>query len=106
MLRAYVENIAYRLFVFSILVFLLARLKMASPVTIVLAMVVSQCLNIGANVPHEAVTAQVFLYDTIRYVAPGVLWAWIYLRFGFVTAEVASVGCHVFLQPAFSILFV
>lgn len=44
------------------------------------------------------------VYDLLRYVVPGVLWAWLFWRFGFVTAEVASVGCHIFLQPGFGIL--
>ncbi|WP_456738650.1 MULTISPECIES: hypothetical protein [unclassified Bradyrhizobium] len=109
MMRAFVENIIYRLFVFSFLFFVLRRLRIASGPTIVGAMILTQCINIGANVVAfvpEPITAQLIFYDAIRYVAPGVFWAWIYLRFGFVTSEVASVGCHIFLQPIFSMLFV
>jgi hypothetical protein len=43
-------------------------------------------------------------YWLARYVAPGVVWAWLYWRHGFVTAEVASVTCHLFLQPPFGML--
>lgn len=69
-------------------------------------MVLAQCVNIAMNVAVlEPVTAPLLFYDAIRYVAPGVLWAWLYLRFGFVSAEVASVGCHLFLQPMFGALF-
>jgi hypothetical protein len=70
-------------------------------------MIATQTLNIGMNVaalsPDPLSFATLF-YDALRYVAPGVLWAWLYWRFGFLTAEVASVGCHIFLQPALGVL--
>jgi hypothetical protein len=50
-------------------------------------------------------TPVLMAYDCLRYIAPGVLWALLFRRFGFATAEVASVGCHVLIQPAFSLLF-
>ncbi|MGY4160211.1 MULTISPECIES: hypothetical protein [unclassified Bradyrhizobium] len=103
MMRAFLENIIYRLFVFSVLAFALSKLRLASTPNIAVAMIIAQCINISFNVVVlEPVTASLLFYDAIRYVAPGVLWAWLYLRFGFVTAEVASVGCHIFLQPMFS----
>jgi hypothetical protein len=112
MLRAFNENVIYRLFVFSALFYLISLVKGVkaddvSPVLIWCAMVATQMLNIGMNVtalsPDPLSFATLF-YDALRYVMPGVLWAWLYWRFGFVTAEVASVGCHIFLQPALGVL--
>lgn len=104
--RSFNENIIYRLFVFSIFMLALKRLRVASPVMIIVAMTAAQCINIAANVViWEPITATSLFYDALRYVAPGVLWAWIYDRFGFSTAEIAAVGCHVFLQPVFSLAF-
>ena len=105
MLRAFNENVIYRLFVFSVLVLALTRLRIASPQTVAAAMVVTQCINIGLNIPAEEASMPLLFYYALRYLAPGVLWAWLYLRFGFKTAEIASVGCHVFLQPMFSVFF-
>ena len=71
-------------------------------------MIVAQSINISINVVYalgDPISFSVLAYDALRYVAPGVLWAWLFWRFGFVVAEVASVGSHVFLQPAFSIVF-
>jgi hypothetical protein len=75
-------------------------MRLASERNIVLAMVAIQCLNVGVNmVVKEAISLPLLVYDGLRYIVPGVLWAMIYRRFGFSTAEVASVGCHIFLQP-------
>jgi hypothetical protein len=112
MLRAFNENVIYRLFVFSTLVYLISLVKgiRASdlhPVLIWSAMVATQMLNIGMNVTAlstDPLSFAALFYDAIRYVAPGVFWAWLYWRFGFLTAEMASVGCHVFLQPALGAL--
>jgi hypothetical protein len=122
MLRAFNENVIYRLFVFSSLFYLISRIKGAHandthandtyaselpPALIWCAIVATQTLNIGVNVvalsPDPLSFAALF-YDALRYVAPGVLWGWLYWRFGFLTAEVASVGCHIFLQPALGLL--
>jgi hypothetical protein len=112
MLRAFNENVIYRLFVFSTLVLLISRIsgkRVASlpPASIWFAMIAAQVLNIGMNVTAfspEPFAAINLIYEAFRYVVPGVLWAWLYWRFGFVTAEVASVGCHLFLQPALGMI--
>jgi len=112
MLRAFNENLIYRLFVFSTLFYLISIVtgvsaNDVSPVLIWCAMIATQVLNIGMNVvavSPDPVSLATLFYDALRYVAPGVLWAWLYWRFGFLTAEVASVGCHVFLQPALGVL--
>ncbi|MGE9007779.1 hypothetical protein ACO2JO_04295 [Leptospira interrogans] len=110
MLRAFNENVIYRLFVFSGLLYLilLARgPKRMTPSLIVAAMVVSQLVNIGINVfaiSSEPISFLSLTYDLLRYVVPGVFKACLFWRFGFLTTEVASVGCHIFLQPALGIL--
>lgn len=104
MLRAFNENIVYRLFAFSGLLWLvtLAWGRRRVPVAAIVAcMVLAQVSNIWPNVvslsPHP--TAAMLGYDTMRYIVPGVAWAILYLRNGFAVAEIASVGCHLFLQP-------
>jgi hypothetical protein len=110
MLRAFNENVFYRLFVFSALVFLAGLVRRGAPLPVWLMVAlafVTQIINIWCNVvlnappPHRA---DVLAYDGLRYVVPGVVWAGLYRRFGFATAEVASVSCHAFLQPALTVL--
>ncbi len=112
MFRAFNENVLYRLFLFSCLAFVLGRIWSdadgnPSSGAIWLAMILAQTINIVANVvavaPDGIGPAQLF-YDAIRYVLPGIIWAQIYRYFGFSTLEIASVGCHVFLQPALGYL--
>ncbi|MEP7222449.1 MAG: hypothetical protein ABI673_07255 [Novosphingobium sp.] len=108
MLRAFNENVIYRLFVFPALVWLTSRAMglRALPTGIMIAlMVLAQALNIGMNVmagSDHPLTPALLAYDFLRYIVPGVSWAMLFWRFGFVSAEVASVGCHLFLQPGFS----
>lgn len=110
MLRAFNENVMYRLFAFSALTWLASRacgVKIVPVGLLVAIMIAAQMLNIGMNVvaaAHEPLTAAVLGYDALRYIVPGVTWAWLFWRFGFVTAEIASVCCHLFLQPGFSYL--
>lgn len=112
MSRAFYENVLYRLFLFSVLVFVLGRLwtgpdRRPATGAIWVAMIIAQTVNVAANVaalrPDGLVPAQI-AYDVIRYVAPGLIWAQLYRYFGFATLEIASTGCHVFLQPMFSVL--
>jgi len=112
MLRAFNENVFYRLFLFSALAWLFGTVwrdasQRPAVAAIWGAMIVAQITNIAINVvlpSVETVTPTVLLYDAIRYVAPGVVWAYHFARFGFATAEIASVSCHLFLQPALGIL--
>lgn len=109
MLRAFNENIVYRLFVFSALLWLTTLAYRPKPIPAIMiagCMVIAQVVNIWPNVlsQSEPQTAAMLGYDVLRYVVPGVAWAILYLRNGFVIAELASVGCHLFLQPAFGAL--
>ena len=70
-------------------------------------MVASQVINIGFNLLALAThrpDAVALLYDLLRYILPGVVWAILFRRNGFASAEIASVGCHLILQPGFSLL--
>lgn len=111
MLRAFNENVLYRLFLFPVIALAAQRVLRRddiSPRLLIAAMVAAQVINIAANAvlpSPEPITLAGLGYDAIRYVAPGVLWAVLFRRYGFAAAEVASVGCHVFLQPAFTLVF-
>lgn len=106
--RAFNENILYRLFGFAGLALLFGRGQTPPPRAVfAAAMIAAQLINIWFNVVAISplpVTPLGLIYDGLRYVVPGVLWAVLYVRNGFAVAEVASVGCHLFLQPAFSLL--
>ena len=107
MLRAFNENIIYRLFVLSGLVWIIGMvwhepdLRPANG-AFWTAIVLAQVINISINVVAASagpITPSVLGYDAIRYIVPGVIWGYLYWRYGFVTAEIASVGTHPFLQP-------
>lgn len=112
MLRAFNENVIYRLFVFSTALYLLSRLlgveaREMAPIAVLAVMIATQALNIGMNVTAfspDPIAPILLVYEGLRYVVPGVIWAWLFWRFGFLTAEIASVGCHIFLQPTLGAL--
>ena len=112
MMRAYNENILYRLFLFSALTLGLRRLsgRRSGPPPEPLvwtAMVLAQIINIAVNVVMIAPgtpSPETLAYDAVRYITPGVVWAWLFRRHGFATAEIASVCCHLFLQPALALV--
>ena len=102
MLRAFNENVLYRLFAFSTLGYALSRVTNRRAGSFVVSMIVVQAVNVSLiSVLHsnDPVTPLFLVYFAARGVAPGVLWAALFWRFGFMTAEIGSVGCHVFLQP-------
>jgi hypothetical protein len=107
MLRAWNENIIYRLFAMSALAWVVGlvwRADEGRPAAgaFVAAAVLAQVANIYLNVTSQLpppVTVTMLIYDLVRYVLPGVLWGHLYRRYGFATAEIASVGTHPFLQP-------
>lgn len=109
-MRAFQENVIYRLFVFSTLAYLIARLKCQpvrelSPWLVCLLSFGVQGLNVWINtVSGQPLSAELLTYDVLRYVVPGAAWGWLYWRNGFTTIEVGHVGSHVFLQPALGIL--
>jgi hypothetical protein len=112
MLRAFTENVIYRLFLMSLLVSLLGSVWRRSDgepangaywTAMTLAQIANITINVVALMPAP-ITPVELAYDGVRYVVPGVIWGYLYWRHGFVTAEIASVGAHPFLQPALGYL--
>ena len=95
MLRAYNENVIYRLFGFGCATWLVQRVRGKRPsfAAMMLVAALVQMVNIGGNVVYLATTpatAATLSYDALRYVVPGVVWAGLFVRNGFIAAEIAS----------------
>jgi len=108
MLRAFNEEILYRLFLMSLLAWgfgLIWRDEGNRPATGAYwaAIVMAQVVNIAMNVPLPA-TPILCLYDIVRYICPGVVWGYLYWRHGFTSAALAHVATHAFLQPVLGLL--
>jgi hypothetical protein len=113
MLRAWNENIIYRLFAMSVFSWLFGLVwkngdGRPTPGAFAAAAILAQTINIYVNVTSQLaapVTPVILAYDLVRYVFPGILWGYLYRRHGFATAEIASVGTHPFLQPSLGYFF-
>jgi hypothetical protein len=110
MARAFNENIMYRLFLGSVMVYLIG-LRWKTPAGQPAAgaywagFTLAQTLNIWLNVTsRHPITAPTLTHDLLRYVAPGVVWAWLYWRRGFQSNELACTSVHLFLQPMLQVL--
>lgn len=109
-LRAFQENVIYRLFVFSAVTSIISRIwRMQatdfSPLQAFAIAFAVQLVNVSTNaVWHEPMSAVLLIYELFRFVLPGALWGWLYWRFGFATTELGHVACHAFLQPALGML--
>ncbi|MGF6773543.1 hypothetical protein P3T18_006057 [Paraburkholderia sp. GAS199] len=106
-LRAFNENILYRLFFMSTMLWCLGlvwrnargRIPDAAVwLTIVLAQAVPMLLNEAPFYPPHLTPVFLF-YVVVRFILAGILWGVLYWRYGFLTAEVAHVSTHLFLQP-------
>lgn len=112
MLRAFNENVIYRLFVMSTLIWIIGawwhdRDQRPTNGAFWAGIVLAQVINISINVVATSSgpsTAGALFYDGIRYIVPGLVWGYLYWHHGFVAAEIASVGTHLFLQPALACL--
>lgn len=110
MARAFNENVLYRLFLFGGAMAVWRGVRRGHPASVKDVLVLAalaQVVNIYLNVAlfdHDPITAATLAYWAVRYIVPGVAWGWLYWRDGFVTAEVASVGVHVFLQPVYGLV--
>ncbi|MGO4313912.1 hypothetical protein AB4Z35_29415 [Pseudomonas sp. KB_15] len=107
MLRAFNENILYRLFLMSALVWGIGLAwrdsqglppKTAYWIAIVLAQAIPMLLNEASFYPPH-ITPFFLLYVAVRFILAGILWGFLYWRYGFVMAETAHVSTHIFLQP-------
>jgi hypothetical protein len=103
--RAFGEDVVYRLFLMSLLAFAGARLlrndKGSIPVgvywlAIVAAQIANATLNCWADAP---LTPALAIYTLVRFFLPGALWGYLYWRQGFLMATLAHVATHVFYQP-------
>lgn len=103
--RALNENIIYRLFLSSLLIWGLGRAWKApdgrpARGAFWTGFILAQGANIWINVTGLApLTAAGLLHDLFRYVAPGVIWGWLYWRRGFAANELASTSVHLVFQP-------
>lgn len=110
-MRAFNENIMYRLFLSSLLAWVLGMVWHSAdgrPTVgaFCAAIVIAQMVNIGINITILApVTTFSLLHDALRYVAPGVVWGWLYWRYGFQSNEIACTSVHIVLQPLLSLGF-
>lgn len=107
MTRAFNEDIFYRLFFMSTVLWVLGfvwrdsqgRLPNAAYwFAIILAQAVPMLINEAPFYPPH-LTLDFLLYVVVRFILAGVLWGFLYWRYGFVTAQTAHVSTHLFLQP-------
>ena len=109
MLRAFNENILYRLFLGSVLIWLIGQAwKRAdgrpAEGAYWLGFALSQALNIWINVTSQGpLSALGGAHDVLRYFAPGMVWSWLYRRHGFQSNEIACTTVHLFFQPLVTI---
>jgi hypothetical protein len=110
-LRAFNENIMYRLFLGSLCIRVLGLAWKAPdgrPATgaFCTGFVVAQCVNIWINVTSLApLTPFGVAHDALRFVAPALVWAWLYWKRGFQSCEIACTSVHLFLQPLLTAAF-
>jgi hypothetical protein len=107
MLRAFNEEILYRLFFMSTVLLGMGLVwrdsqgkipKSAYWAVIILAQAIPMLLNEAPFYPPN-LTPIFLLYVVVRFILAGILWGFLYWRYGFVTTEIAHVSTHVFLQP-------
>ncbi len=112
MVRAFDENILYRLFLSSVLIWLLGlvwKRPDGRPAigAFVVGFLIAQAANAAINmIPTTGAAPMQLAYDTARYVVPGFVWAALYWRYGFQANEIACTSVHAFLQPMFQAWFV
>ena len=110
MLRAFNENILYRLFLGSCLVWMFGRVwkdgEGAPAVGAVwCGFALSQAINVWVNVTALApLSAAGLTHDALRYFAPGMIWSWLYWKRGFQANEIASTSVHLVFQPLVGVL--
>jgi hypothetical protein len=107
MLRAFNETILYQLFFMSAVVWGIGLVwqdsqglppKTAYWIAIILAQTIPMLLNAAGFYPPH-ITPIFLLYVAVRFILVGILWGFLYWRYGFVMAETAHVSTHIFLQP-------
>lgn len=88
------EELVYRLGVMTVLAVVLSRgTGRLSPAMWLVCAVMAQLANVGALVLADP------LYASLRYLAVGTVWGWLYWRHGWLSAIAGHVGCHLVLDP-------
>ena len=106
MIRAFNENIMYRLFLGSVLIWLIGLIwkgPNGRPAygAYWLGFAIAQGANAWINVVMVSpITAAAIGYDAARYVVPGLVWSWLYWRWGFQSNEIACTTVHIPFQIA------
>ena len=109
--RAFNENIIYRLFLGSALIWVIGRVWKTddgrpSAGAYYAGFLLSQWINIWINVISGApITPLSLLHDVVRFVLPGLVFSWLYWRHGFQSNEIACTTGHLFLQPLANLRF-
>ncbi len=104
-IRAINENIIYRLFLTSVLIWAIGRVWKApdgrpAAGAYWIGIILAQAANIWINVTSLApLTPGAALHDVLRYMTPGVVWGWLYWRRGFQSCEIACTTVHLVYQP-------
>lgn len=83
----------------SLLVWVASLLWPPRELTYWSAAVLAQVTNVALQSPVPT-TPLMGLFIGVRFIAPGVLWGYLYWRHGFAAAAMAHVSAHVVLQPA------
>ncbi len=110
MLRAFNENILYRLFLGSCLVWTFGQVwkdGQGAPAVgaVWCGFALSQAINVWVNVTALApLSAAGLAHDGLRYFAPGMVWSWLYWKRGFRANEIASTSVHLVFQPLVGVL--
>lgn len=105
-LRSVAEVITFQLAIGSTLVWLIARVRRGpegsvTAGTCFMGLMSAHLLNVGINVPMAEAA---FVYDVLRFFVPGLMWAFLYRRFGLSTVLIAHTSTHVFFQPLIQLL--
>jgi len=106
--RAINENVLYRLFLGSLLAWVLHRLFRRPNPSLGLAMIgmsLAHLLNVAVNVGMWADGPVSAAWLVLRFVVPGLAWSWMYIRHGFAANEGSAIGVHLVLQPVVSTVF-
>ena len=106
MLRSAAEVIVFQLAIGSTLVWLLGRAwhdadDRVAATTCVVGLMLAHLLNCALNLSVENGTIG---YEALRFFAPGLMWAFLYRRFGLVAVLIAHSSTHIFFQPAIQVL--
>ena len=97
------EEVAFRLLLMSALVavgnLLWRREGVHKPALFFAAIALAQAANILPKLAEPSSAAEA-VYDVLRFYVPGLVWGWLYWRWGFLAAVTAHPACHLILQPA------